>query len=99
MYVGKKLGARNFIKKEIIESETNLNPNARSQQEILDNNMPTQEQVQNVPVHDHQEEHKQPNIERSEGVKKKQIRCKKWPGCKAENCEFAHPSETVKTII
>jgi len=60
--------------------------------------MPTEEHVQNVSVqneHFHQEP-KQAELEKHEGTKKKQIRCKKWPQCKADNCEFAHPSETVK---
>jgi hypothetical protein len=26
---------------------------------------------------------------------KKKIRCKKWPTCKNEACEYAHPTETV----
>jgi hypothetical protein len=33
--------------------------------------------------------------ERHEEVNKKKIRCKKWPQCRAENCEYAHPTETV----
>ena len=27
---------------------------------------------------------------------KKKIRCKKWPMCKNEACEYAHPKETVR---
>jgi hypothetical protein len=88
MFVGKKLGGRNIIKKEISEVESN--PNV-PQQEKSDNNIPVEE---HAPVNI-QEEHKQPEVEKSEGAKKKQIRCKKWPQCKAENCEFAHPTETV----
>lgn len=29
---------------------------------------------------------------------KKKVRCKKWPQCKNENCEFIHPKETVRKI-
>jgi len=29
---------------------------------------------------------------------KKKIRCKKWPMCKSEQCEYAHPKETVKYL-
>jgi hypothetical protein len=29
---------------------------------------------------------------------KKKIRCKKWPMCKNEGCEFAHPKETVRNL-
>jgi hypothetical protein len=40
------------------------------------------------------------NIEKSQhpektAEQKKKIRCKKWPNCKNEACEFGHPSETV----
>jgi hypothetical protein len=41
------------------------------------------------------------NIEKREehtektAEQKKKIRCKKWPTCKSEACEYAHPSETV----
>ncbi len=37
-------------------------------------------------------------IEKS-GETKKKIKCKKWPMCKNEACEFAHPKETVRKII
>ncbi len=30
---------------------------------------------------------------------KKKTRCKKWPMCKAEGCDFAHPKETVSFNI
>ena len=30
---------------------------------------------------------------------KKKTRCRKWPMCKIENCEFAHPKETVQKFI
>ena len=26
---------------------------------------------------------------------KKKIRCKRWPSCKSEGCEYSHPTETV----
>ena len=39
----------------------------------------------------------QPTTEKTAEMKKK-IRCKKWPLCKNEGCEFSHPKETVKMI-
>ena len=32
-------------------------------------------------------------------VATKKVRCKNWPGCKDPNCIFAHPTETVSSII
>lgn len=51
--------------------------------------------------------HESSNIQSSQGEfhgeksaeQKKKIRCKKWPQCKNENCEFGHPKETVTIII
>ena len=37
----------------------------------------------------------QPEVERNPENRKK-IRCKKWPMCKSEACEFSHPKETVR---
>jgi hypothetical protein len=30
-----------------------------------------------------------------EAANKKKVRCKKWPACKNEQCEYAHPTGTV----
>ena len=27
---------------------------------------------------------------------KKKIRCKNWPNCKDPNCEYTHPTQTVR---
>lgn len=61
--------------------------------EKLEKNVPGEE---NAPVGTSQEFNHHQEIEKSDPAKKKQIRCKKWPQCKTENCEFAHPTGTVK---
>lgn len=38
-----------------------------------------------------------PTTEKTAEMKKK-IRCKKWPLCKNESCEYSHPKETVSLI-
>ena len=30
---------------------------------------------------------------------KKKIRCKNWPNCKDPNCEYTHPTQTVRIIF
>ena len=30
---------------------------------------------------------------------KKKIRCKNWPNCKDPNCEYTHPTQTVRINI
>jgi len=92
MYVRKKLGGRNIINKE--KSEIEQTQNAPQQ----DNNIQEDKNV-SVEVNNFNNEHKQPEPEKLEGGKKKQVRCKKWPQCKADNCEFAHPTETVIRLI
>ena len=32
-------------------------------------------------------------------IPKKKVRCKNWPNCKDPNCEFSHPTETVKIFF
>jgi hypothetical protein len=39
-----------------------------------------------------------PYEEKSAEAKKK-IRCKKWPMCKMEGCEYSHPKETVRNYF
>ena len=29
---------------------------------------------------------------------KKKVRCKNWPNCKDPNCEYTHPTKTVRII-
>jgi len=41
------------------------------------------------------EDHQSQSIEEHITKDKKKVRCKKWPGCKNESCEYAHPKETV----
>ena len=48
--------------------------------------------------HSHYQPHGYVHEEKSAEAKKK-IRCKKWPSCKIEGCEWAHPKETVKAFI
>ena len=33
------------------------------------------------------------------GETKKKVKCKRWPMCKNETCEFAHPKETVRNFF
>ena len=30
---------------------------------------------------------------------KKKIRCKNWPNCKDPNCQYTHPTQTVRILI
>jgi hypothetical protein len=46
--------------------------------------------VENVPRTENINE----GTEKTPEVKKK-VRCKKWPTCKNEGCDFSHPTETV----
>jgi hypothetical protein len=88
MYVRKTLGGRNIINKEKSEVEVNTNlPPQGEKTEIT---------VLESPVAEVNQEYRQPEGEKSDPAKKKQIRCKKWPQCKTVNCEFAHPTGTVK---
>ncbi len=50
------------------------------------NTAPTQERPEN------------PSGEKTAEQKKK-IRCKKWPMCKHEGCEYSHPKETVRIFF
>jgi hypothetical protein len=91
MYVRKKLGGRNFMNKEKAEIEENQNVQQQDKQDnILPENINTPAEANNLNI-----EHKHQEPEKIEGGKKKQIRCKKWPQCKSENCDFGHPTETV----
>ena len=90
MFVKNSLGGRNMINKEKSEVETNTS--LPPQGEKLENNVPSVE----TPVAEVNHEHRHHEGEKSDPAKKKQIRCKKWPQCKTVNCEFAHPTGTVK---
>ena len=48
--------------------------------------------------HSHYQPHGHVHEEKSADAKKK-IRCKKWPSCKNEGCEWAHPKETVNHLL
>jgi hypothetical protein len=91
MFVRKKLGGKNFINTEKSEVETNAN----IPQQVKQENIVTEEKFASLEAN---QEQKQVEVEKGEPTKKKQVRCKKWPQCKTDNCEFAHPSETVLHI-
>jgi hypothetical protein len=83
-----RLAPRKNSKEQVAESVTNSNI----------------QEGQNVSVQEDQlTEHKQPHYLPNNGApyeektaeQKKKIRCKKWPMCKSETCEYAHPKETV----
>ena len=93
MYVRKTLGGRNIINNEKSEVDTNINLPPQGQGETTEKNVPAVENT--VPEAINEYKH-HPEAEKSDPAKKKQIRCKKWPQCKTENCEFAHPTGTVK---
>jgi hypothetical protein len=92
MFIGKKLGVRNIINKE--KSEIEQTQNVPQQDNIIQ-----EDKNVSVEVNNFNNEHKQPEPEKVEGGKKKQVRCKKWPQCKADMCDFAHPTETVIILI
>ena len=58
------------------------------------------------PEHKTEEGEQPENVEKKEeqirpektAEQKKKIRCNKWPACKNEACEYAHPTETVNPI-
>lgn len=47
-------------------------------------------------INEHPKEEYKPMEETKD---KKKIRCKKWPQCKMDGCEYAHPTETVNIIF
>lgn len=79
-------------KKEGTQNETGENAQVNSEEKKIDSS----EQVGGEQQQ--QGETKQVSNQGEDTQKKKTIRCKKWPQCKNESCEYAHPTETVKYL-
>jgi hypothetical protein len=84
MFIKKRLGPKNFKPNE-------------GEGEGVTNNVPN-----DTPIHTETQAGEtlvvqpvQPIEHVVDPAKKKTIRCKKWPVCKNESCDFAHPKETV----
>jgi hypothetical protein len=70
-------------------------PNINSKMEI-ENNIKIEGEGQNI-----MEKNVNTHIFNEEHISKdkKKVRCKKWPICKNDTCEYAHPKETVNINI
>ena len=80
-----------------IQEPMNLESGEQQQQQSVEARVVNPFQFQGQG-HSHYQPHGYVHEEKSAEAKKK-IRCKKWPSCKNEACEWAHPKETVNSFI
>jgi hypothetical protein len=74
--------------------QTGESGNQNLQSENLSQNPTIDQSLGQTNMQPQQPHHYQGGEEKSAEAKKK-TRCRKWPMCKSEICEFAHPKETV----
>jgi hypothetical protein len=85
-------GGNNITGSNNIQGGESVNQNLQGENLSQNPNVDLSQGQGNMPPQQFQ--HYQGGEEKSAEAKKK-TRCRKWPMCKNENCEFAHPKETV----
>lgn len=98
-----------FAKKFINKTEQTTGENTQTKNENNENNV--EKEGIEVDQNKGNEENKNQIVGEGEKTLKKvtlilfklfilkKKRCRNWPNCKIDNCEYSHPTETVKILI